>query len=174
MKTIGVISDTHGPLDVMAYSAMADCDAIVHAGDICDKSVITDLESLAPVHAVLGNNDFPEYGDGVGRFAKFEIDGVRFLVAHRPQQVEISKLGSSAVEPGEPIPNVRIHGHTHVPLLLSGPEASPSDLLMNPGSLKRPRSEFGRTFGKIEIDGGKLVRAWIETLDGDVVMKWEA
>lgn len=158
----------------MAYSAMADCDAIIHAGDICDPAILRELETLAPVHAVLGNNDYPEYGDDVGRFAKFEIDGVRFLVAHRPNQVEISALGSSAMAPGEPVPHVRIHGHTHVPKLVTGHEASPSDLLMNPGSLKRPRSEFGRTFGKIEIEDGRIQRAWIETLDGDKVMEFKA
>lgn len=174
MKTIGVISDTHGALGIMAYSAMADCDYIIHAGDICNKSVLTDLETLAPVYAVLGNNDYPEYGDDVGRYAKFEIEGVRFLVAHRPQQVEISKLGSSAVAPGEPIPHIRVHGHTHVPKLETGPDASPSVLLMNPGSVKRPRSEYGRTFGKIEVEDGKILRAWIETLDGEIVMKWQA
>lgn len=171
MQTIGVISDTHGPLDIMAYGALADCDAIIHAGDICDPTVLRDLKTLAPIYAVLGNNDFPEYGKNVKRFAKFEIDGVRFLVAHRPREIEITALGSSALAPGEPIPKVRIHGHTHVPKLVTGPEASPSDLVMNPGALKRPRSEFGRTYGKIEIDDGKVLSAKIINLDGDVVME---
>lgn len=171
MKRIGVISDTHGSLDIMAYSAMADCDAIIHAGDICGPEILRELETLAPVYAVLGNNDYPEYGDGVQRFAKFEIDGVRFLVAHKPGDVEIRALGSAALAPGDPIPQVRVHGHTHVPRLLTGRDASPSDLLMNPGALKRPRSEYGRTFGKIEIDDGKLKRAWVETLDGDIVFE---
>lgn len=174
MKTIGVISDTHGTLDIMAYSAMADCDAIIHAGDICDPAILRELETLAPVYAVLGNNDHPEYGENVERYAKFEIDGVRFLVSHKPQDVEIHALGSSALAPGDPIPKVRIHGHTHVPRLVTGPDASPSDLLMNPGAVKRPRSEYGKTFGKIQIEDGSVIRAWIETLDGDVVMEWEA
>ena len=170
MKTIGVISDTHGTLDVRAYNSLADCDVIIHAGDICGPEILRELETLAPVHAVLGNNDYPEYGDDVQRYAKFEIDGISFLVAHRPNSVDVKKLGS-VLGPGEKIPKVRIHGHTHVPRLVTGPKASPSELLMNPGSLKRPRSEHGCTLGKIKVNDGKIVRVWIEKLDGDVVFE---
>ena len=72
---------------------------------------------------VLGNNDFDEYGERVGRFAHPVIDGVRFLVAHYPRDVKITFAGSAALAPGDPIPQVCVHGHTHVPELVSGPDA---------------------------------------------------
>ena len=37
---IGIISDTHGSLDPRAYAALADCDHIIHAGDIGGPSVL--------------------------------------------------------------------------------------------------------------------------------------
>ena len=61
MTTIGVISDTHGSLHQRAYEALADCDYIIHAGDICNPGIIRELETLAPVYAVLGINDYNEY-----------------------------------------------------------------------------------------------------------------
>lgn len=173
MKKIGVISDTHGSLSMPAYNALADCDEIIHAGDICDPDILRELRTLAPVHAVLGNIDAPEYGQDVGRFAKPVIDGVRFLVAHKPSNVDISSLGSRALAPGDPIPHVRIHGHTHVPLLLTGKDAAPSQLLMNPGSASCPRGGHPRSIGKIEVDCGRILKAHIEALDGDILFQVE-
>ena len=139
MARIGVISDTHGVLPVEAFNALADCEHIIHAGDICSPEIIRDLQTLAPVTAVLGNNDFNEYGTSVCRYARPVIDGVRFLVAHYPRDVRITFAGSGALAPGDPLPNVCIHGHTHVPEIVVGKEARPADLLLCPGSPTSPR-----------------------------------
>ena len=174
MKQVGIISDTHGTLDARAYAAMADCDHIIHAGDIGDPSILRELETLAPVTAVLGNNDFPEYGSAVGRFARSAIEGVRFLVAHYPQDVRITYAGSSALAPGDPIPQVCIHGHTHVPKLETGREARPANVLLCPGSAARPRGGFPRCIAKMRVEAGRILEAHIESLEGDVVLRWEA
>ena len=126
MTVIGIISDTHGQLSEAAYAALADSDHIIHAGDIGNPPILRELETLAPVTAVLGNNDFDEYGQAVSRFAHPVIDGVRFLVAHYPRDVKISFAGSGALAPGDPIPQVCVHGHTHVPEIVTGPEARPA------------------------------------------------
>ena len=118
MTTVGIISDTHGRLQPEALVALADCDHLIHAGDIGDPGVLRELEAVASVTAVLGNNDFDEYGARVGRFAHPVIDGVRFLVAHYPRDVKITFAGSAALAPGDPLPQVCVHGHTHVPCLL--------------------------------------------------------
>ena len=133
MARIGVISDTHGVLPVEAFNALADCEHIIHAGDICSPEIICDLQALAPVTAVLGNNDFNEYGSSVRRFARPVVDGVRFLVAHYPRDVRFTFAGSGALAPGDPLPNVCIHGHTHIPEIVVGKEARPADLLLCPG-----------------------------------------
>ena len=170
MTLVGLISDTHGRLRPEAYAALADCDAIIHAGDICGPSILRELETLAPVYAVLGNNDYDEYGPNVGKYARPVIDGVRFLVSHYPRDVRITPFGNSAVAPGDPIPQVCIHGHTHVPKLEYGPDARPADFVICPGSPTRPRGESGPTVGKILIEEGTVKDIWIESLSGKVFL----
>ena len=162
MKRVGVISDTHGVLPVEAYNALADCDAIIHAGDICDPAILVELRTLAPVFAVLGNNDYNEYGAAVGRFARPCIDGVKFLVAHYPQDVRVTFAGSGALAPGDPLPDVCVHGHTHIPELVVGKEVRPASLVVCPGSPCRPRGGFHRSVAKVEVDEGRILRAWVE------------
>ena len=54
---IGVISDTHGFLDPRVEEIFAGVNHILHAGDIGYAALILELEFIAPVTAVLGNND---------------------------------------------------------------------------------------------------------------------
>ena len=170
MLTIGIISDTHGRLDERAYAALADCDHIIHAGDIGGPSILRELECLAPVTAVLGNNDFAEYGSAVGRFARPCIGGVRFLVAHEPRDVRVNGLGSAALAPGDPIPQVLIHGHTHEPRIETGALARPAALLLCPGSAFRPRGGFPRCIARMTVEDGRVLSVQVESLDGTVVL----
>lgn len=170
MTLVGVISDTHGRLHDAAYAALADCDYIIHAGDIGGPEVLRELKTLAPVSAVLGNNDYAEYGESVGRFARPVVDGVKFLVAHYPRDVVISTLGSGAVVPGGSIPDICIHGHTHVPRLDYGKQARPARFVLNPGSASRPRKGNPRSIAKVEIAEGRIGRIRVETLAGQVLM----
>ena len=172
MTVIGIISDTHGQLSEAAFAALADSDHIIHAGDIGNPAILRELETLAPVTAVLGNNDFDEYGQAVGRFARPVIDGVRFLVAHYPRDVKITFAGSAALAPGDPIPQVCVHGHTHVPELVSGPDARPATLVLCPGAVFRSRGDFPRSIAKVEVEDGRVLSARIESLTGSTVMGW--
>lgn len=170
MAVIGILSDTHGFLPDRAYMALGGCDYIIHAGDICDRTVLRDLRSIPGVRevfAVLGNNDREgEYGPEVGRFSKPVIEGVRFLVAHYPDDVRIRPAGSSAVPPGEPVPDICIHGHTHVPSLLMGREAAPAKYVLCPGSVNRPRGGSSASVAFVEIEAGRIVDARIQPLSG--------
>ena len=168
---IGIISDTHGSLDPRAYAALADCDHIIHAGDICGPAILRELETLAPVTAVLGNNDFDEYGSEVGHFAHPVLGGVRFLVGHKPGDVRVSFAGSAALAPGDPLPDVIVHGHTHVPELVVGPAARPASIYLCPGAVYRPRSDFGRTIAKMDVEDGRILHTWIEILVGKVLLE---
>lgn len=170
MMLVGFISDTHGRLDPLAYNALADCDHIIHAGDICNPGIISELETLAPVTAVLGNNDFDEYGPSISRFAKPVLEGVRFLVAHYSRDVRLSTFGSRAISPGEPIPHVCVHGHTHVPRLERGKEARPAQFVLNPGSATLPRSGYPKTIAKMRIADGLVEAIAVQSLTGETVM----
>ena len=171
MTLVGIISDTHGRLDPLAYAALADCDHIIHAGDIGAPGILRELETLAPITAVLGNNDYAEYGPSVGRFARFVVDDVKFLVAHYPRDVRISSFGGGAVAAGDSIPDICVHGHTHVPRLEYGKEARPAQFVLCPGSASRPRGGNPASVAKVVIEGGAVASICIEALDGAVLMK---
>ena len=166
---VGVLSDTHGRLPAQAYAALADCDHIIHAGDIGSPDIIRELQTLAPVTAVLGNNDYAEYGSSGGRFAKVCLDGVNFLVAHYPLDVRILAT-LSVVAAGEPIPDICIHGHTHVPRLDFGRDVRPAQFIVNPGSVSRPRDGHQRSIAKIELDNGRIISIVVESLSGTEIM----
>ena len=170
MIEVGVISDTHGRLHQQAYAALAGCDHIIHAGDMGDPGILRELGTLAPVTAVLGNNDFREYGPNVQRWARPVIGGVRFLVAHFPQDVHVAGLSSkSLLEPGEPIPDICVHGHTHIPRLVHGKDARPASFILCPGSASYPRGGSDRSIARIAIDSGVIQSIRIETLSGHIV-----
>ena len=62
---IGLISDTHIPqaadqLPDEVFKAFSSVDLILHAGDIYQKSVLDELENLAPVLAAEGDDDYPD------------------------------------------------------------------------------------------------------------------
>src|SRR6476646_9929268 len=63
MTTVGVIADTHVlpggrfKLPPIVFEKFANVNFILHAGDLNIMQVVTDLETLAPVFAVQGNND---------------------------------------------------------------------------------------------------------------------
>lgn len=170
---IGVISDTHGILPAAAAIEMAQCDHIIHAGDICDPGILQELMFYAPVTAVLGNNDYPEYGPDVSRFANVEIGGVRFFVTHYPHDAHVGAHGNRFLAPGDALPQISIHGHTHIPEIVSGREAFPARLMLCPGSCSRPRGGMPPSIAKIIIEDGAIGSAWVESLkDGSTLMSW--
>lgn len=54
---IGIIADTHGLFDPVIVQHFHGVNHIIHAGDIGKRSVIEQLEAIAPVAAVSGNVD---------------------------------------------------------------------------------------------------------------------
>lgn len=164
---VGILSDTHGSLSDAAYAALADSDHLIHAGDIGSPEVFRALGTIAPTTAVLGNNDFDEYGSEVARFAKPVIGGIRFLIAHYPQEVDLGKMSirmTHMIKPGDPLPHVCIHGHTHVPKILSGKEAGPAQYIICPGSISRPRMGSKPSVVKMLITQNRILDLWLEEL----------
>ncbi|MBR2836573.1 MAG: metallophosphoesterase family protein, partial [Coriobacteriales bacterium] len=137
--TIGVLSDTHGRLSADVFRALANLDPqiIIHAGDICGDDILPRLEMLCPVVAVLGNNDYSgQYGSRVRRRADFDVLGISFTVTH---------ITSNS---GIPVSRVVICGHTHVPKI----EYIGATMILNPGSVTRPRGTAGPTIARIDLE----------------------
>jgi uncharacterized protein len=134
---IGIISDTHGYLDPRVYDAFAGVHTIIHAGDICSPSVLWELETIAPVYAVLGNCDHSVYGPAIGAAATPTIGGRRFKIVHRPK--DMGNVSSDIA--------VVVCGHTHRSLI----EVHDTYLFINPGSATNPRSGNDPTVALLDI-----------------------
>lgn len=150
---VGVLSDTHGKLSSEAFHTLAAMDPqlIVHAGDICGDDILPRLEMLAPVVAVLGNNDYAgEYGREVRGRAEFDVLGVSFTVTHIPSRL------------GIPTSRLAIVGHTHVPKI----EWRGATTVVNPGSVSRPRSAEGPTVAKIVLEPNYVRQTQIVPVEG--------
>lgn len=95
MKTIGVISDTHGLLRPKALAALHGSDLIVHAGDIGSADVIKALETLAPVFAVRGNVDRDGWAKRLPKTQVVEVDGVFLYVLHDVSELDLDPVAAS-------------------------------------------------------------------------------
>ena len=79
---IGILSDTHDLLRPEALLALNGCEAILHAGDVCRQEILDELEKIAPVYVVRGNND-KEWAENIPVLLDFEIAGLRVFMTHK-------------------------------------------------------------------------------------------
>jgi putative phosphoesterase len=151
MKTIGVISDTHGLLRWEAEAELAAVDHIIHAGDIGSPEILERLQRIAPVTAVRGNNDKDAWADPLPATAIVDIGGHRLYVVH-----DIAKLDVDPVADGI---GVIIAGHSHKPAVTE----KNGVLFVNPGSAGPRRFTSPIAVAKLFIDNG-TIRAEIRNL----------
>lgn len=107
---VGMISDTHGRLRPEVFTAFAGVDTILHAGDVGPLDIITELEAIAPVHAVVGNTDLLELWPRARDVVELELAGHRVVLLHGHQ------LGSPTpdrLRGAYPDADVIVYGHTH-------------------------------------------------------------
>jgi putative phosphoesterase len=144
---IGVISDTHDHLDAKIPKLFEGVDHILHAGDIGLPWVILQLKTIAPVTAVLGNNDA---GLNFKETELVEIERVRFLIHHI---VDI-RCPPPAIQRrlARDNPHVIVFGHTHKPC----DERIGNRLFFNPGYAGKPRFAMPRTVAILHCDDGEI------------------
>jgi uncharacterized protein len=144
---IGVISDTHGYLDPQVPALFQGVEHIVHAGDIGPASIIVALEQIAPVTAVLGNNDF---GLHFRETEIIELAARKFLVHHIlvPSAPHEGIKGRLTREN----PDVVIYGHSHQP----HSQIIGNTLYFNPGYSGKPRFKLARTVAILDCDGNVI------------------
>jgi putative phosphoesterase len=130
MTKIGIISDTHDHLDPRIPELFAGVDHILHAGDIGRPWLILQLESIAPVTAVLGNNDS---GLSFKETEIVELAARKFLVHHIVNVRDPSETVRRRIARDRP--DVVVFGHSHKPFnkVINGV------LYFNPGYAGQPR-----------------------------------
>jgi len=148
---IGVISDTHIPyaaqqLPTRALDLFAGVDAIIHAGDYQDISVIEILQSIAPFYGVAGNMDAHEIRTIVPEKTVVELGGFLIGIMHgggSPKGLEDRILNAFK---GEHIDAI-VYGHSHNP----SNHRINNILLFNPGSPTDKRFAHCNSIGILTI-----------------------
>lgn len=141
---IGVISDTHGHLDSAIAEIFAGVDHILHGGDVGRRSVILELEGIAPVTAVLGNTD--DASLVLKETEVVQLAGRKFLVHHIVNpRAPADKIRSRIAREN---PDVVVFGHTHRPFC----ETIGRVLYLNPGYAGKPKFGLERSVAILHCD----------------------
>ena len=169
---IGVVSDTHGFFDARLGEVLAGVELILHAGDVGKQEVLDELARIAPVRAVRGNVDPPQFGlpfSTTSRVAGIQVELLHQLPA---TQAELEKWANHArmegLAPGRRDAFLRsfdhntrvvIFGHSHSPCAV----ALAGKLFFNPGSAGKQRFSLPQCCGLLDVSA-KAVEATIFSL----------
>jgi len=154
-----LLSDTHELLDTAfrAIEAMGPIDLLIHAGDHYRDASKIAVAINVPVHAVVGNCDSRTEGP---EEKLLEIEGAVLYITHGHRynvKISIYSLFNRAVELKA---DVVIYGHTHVPgfghTKVAGYSKKEGLLIINPGSISKPRDEGRFSYGILEINNGMI------------------
>jgi hypothetical protein len=112
---------------------------------------------MAETYAVLGNNDHALEGI-LPQSRYLDLGGVHVAMVHDsgPRKGRTRRLRRRF-----PDADLVIFGHSHIPVDEVGEE---EQLLFNPGSPTQRRSQPHRTFGRLRLGGGQVLRRRIEIL----------
>lgn len=138
---IGIISDTHGLLRPEIIESLEGCESILHGGDINRQDIIDQLEEIAPVYAVRGNND-KDWAEQVPLFLDIELAGTRIYMTHKKKDLPADVGGYDLV----------VFGHSH----RYEKKTQGKTLLLNPGSCGPRRFHQAITMATAEICDGNI------------------
>src|SRR5688500_10672913 len=89
MPRVGLISDTHGLLRPEATECLRGSDFIIHGGDIGDPGVLRELNAIAPVTAVRGNNDKGAWAEAIPETAVLQVGEIFVYVLHNLAELDL-------------------------------------------------------------------------------------
>ncbi len=144
---IGVISDTHGYLDPKVEQFFQGVDHILHAGDIGFASIILELEFIAPVTAVLGNND---PGLSFKETECVELGGKKIIVHHIVSPQELSDKLNTRIRRDRP--DLVVFGHTH----RAFSDTVNGVHFFNPGYAGKPKFGADRSVAILDLEKGRF------------------
>ena len=159
---IVVLADTHlragiDQLPDSVLDAVASADTVLHAGDVLSRSAFDELSALAPIYAVLGNNDHELRGT-LPETVLVDLGGVQVAMVH--------DSGARTGRPGRlrrrfPTADLVVFGHSHVPCDEVGVGGQ---LLFNPGSATQRRGQPACTFGILDLTSSVVTHREIRTV----------
>lgn len=148
---IGVISDTHIKsadrlLPNEVFLAFEGVELILHAGDILIEEVLLQLETIAPVHAVAGNNDGFEIYQKYGTRKLITVGGKKIGITHGVSRGK-TYMNAYSEFIDEDVDCI-VYGHSHIP----HNEWINNILFFNPGSATQRRFQPRHSVGILHID----------------------
>ena len=144
---IGIISDTHGLLRSEVMEALNGCDVILHGGDINRQDIIDQLEEIAPVYVVRGNND-KDWAEHIPMFLDFELAGLHIYMTHKKKDLPEDLSNYDLV----------VFGHSHK----YEESRQGKTVLLNPGSCGPRRFHQAITMATAEITENGIIIKRIE------------
>lgn len=154
MKTIVVLSDTHGNLQPLQKLAQVldECDCIVHLGDMAGDARSLTRAYPEKTYVLAGNNDFC----GGLHEAVIEAEGRRIFACHGHRYGVKSGTARLAAAAKEHLCDIALYGHTHEPDV----HEEDGVLLINPGCMTRysPR----QTYCYLVVVGKKAVATVVD------------
>lgn len=102
MHKIGILSDTHGMLRAEVLEALQGCEMILHGGDINKQKILDELNEIAPVRVVRGNND-KEWAEDIPESITVDVCGLRVFMVHNKKDIPENL----------PETDLIIYGHSH-------------------------------------------------------------
>ena len=166
MTRVLLVADTHlrdgqaGRLTERLGEHVTRADAIIHAGDITDGSVLDELARYAPVHAVRGNNDVSGIVRLLPERILVDIDGCTVGVVHDSGQ---AAGRATRLRTWFPTADAVVFGHSHIPwhethaVAGGGTGADHVQHHVNPGSAIQARRQPRCTAAWLTIDEGAVV-----------------
>ncbi len=152
MKKIGLLSDTHGIVPKQVYTFFADCDFILHAGDLGNAEVLHELESFKPTYAVYGNIDGFDVIPKTSKTLILNCEEMKIVMMHIG-----GYPGKYTPEAWECIrkehPNIFISGHSHILKVMF--DRKNNLLHINPGAAGKYGFHLVSTLVRFNINGTK-------------------
>lgn len=153
MIKIGVVSDTHGHLDPALLKLFAGVDHILHAGDIGLPWLILELESVAPVTAVIGNCDS---GLEFKETELVRINDRKFLLHHIVNPDALAEPIKRRIIRENP--DVVVFGHSHRRYC----QTIGQTLYFNPGYAGKPRFNLARSAAILTCDDNGITADYFD------------
>ena len=153
MKTIGLISDTHGFLDENVCRHFEPCDEIWHGGDFGSLALAEQLAAIKPLKGVYGNIDGQEIRSEYPENLSFKCEDVKVFIRHiggSPPHYNPETRNLLAVHQ----PQLFITGHSHILKVIF--DKNIQCLYMNPGAAGKQGWHQVRTLIRFVIDGADI------------------
>ena len=132
------------------YEALLVADAVLHCGDVVERTLLDELANYGPVHAVLGNNDVTLRRHAFPNALVVELDGVRVGMVH---DSGLTKGRAARMRRAFPTCDLVVFGHSHAPVDELGVDGQ---RLLNPGSPTQRRRQPHPSFATFTVDDGRI------------------